>query len=99
MFKRKLSPMNYWIFCCNPRDFDLNGRLAVADANPETTWQAKQYWRITRRRKEMIQAEDIAFIWENGRKPEFGHAFGSNQRRMIWMSPSSSGATTYTPLF
>ena len=56
--------MNYWIFCCNPEKYLLDKRLADAGARrqtTQTTWRVNQY-------REKIQAGDVAFIWETGKK-------------------------------
>ena len=52
--------MNYWIFKCNPKRYNIDLRLA-RNTEDQITWSANQY-------EKEIAAGDIAFIWRTGRK-------------------------------
>ena len=49
--------MSFWIFKCNPRRFDIDGRLR--DPQPRTTYLVTRYC-------DRIRPGDTAFIWRTG---------------------------------
>ena len=49
--------MRYWIFQCNPKRYDIDGRLAEGES--EISWLVTRY-------KNDIAPGDLAFIWQAG---------------------------------